>query len=243
MLTIDFKKLPLRPGDRVLDAGCGEGRHVLACHRTPCGIVGIDLNPQSLRKSRWLLDQMEKQGQGRGPVLLVRGDNFRFPFPDHAFDQIICAEVIEHSVAEHSAIRELARVLKPGGKMALSFPTVFTEQLYDWLSKEYFRTPGGHVRKVNARELARTMETNGLRVYGISFAHAFHSPYWALRCVFGLHNEKAPLPSLYRRFLTLALFSKPLRRMEGICNYLFPKSIVLYAQKQSTVHRPQSTAL
>ena len=100
------------------------------------------------------------------------------------------------------------------------------------MSYEYFRTPGGHVRKVVPRVLARHMEESRLRIYAVGFAHAFHSPYWTLRCIFGLHDEKALLPGVYRKFLHLALFSRPLRLGEKLCNYFFPKSIILYAQKE-----------
>ncbi len=242
MITIDFRKLTLRPGDRVMDAGCGEGRHVFACYRLPCRIIGLDLNPESLRKAKFVLDQMARQKEGQGEVLLLRADTLRFPFRDGSFDKIICCEVVEHVADERLAIRELSRILRIGGQIAISVPSLFTENLYDYLSPEYFRTPGGHIRKVQPQHLAKIMEGYGLLLYRVGFAHAFHSPYWALRCLFGLHDEYALLPSLYRRFLRLALFSRPLRRLEGICNYFFPKSIVLYAQKQSTVHRPQSTA-
>jgi hypothetical protein len=76
------------------------------------------------------------------------------------------------------------------------------------------------------------MEENSLRVYAVGFAHAFHFPYWMLRCVFGLHQESARIPALYRKVLTYSLFSRPLRLMEKFCNYFFPKSIILYAQKE-----------
>jgi len=115
--------------------------------------------------------------------------------------------------------------------MAITVPTTMTERIYRKLSDEYFRTPGGHIRIVNPKEMAVCMEENRLRVYAVSFAHAFHTPYWMLRCLAGLHDEKARVPAAYRKFLHLALFSHPLRLLEKILNYFFPKSIVLYAQK------------
>jgi SAM-dependent methyltransferase len=132
---------------------------------------------------------------------------------------------------DRQGVAELARILTAGGKIAITVPTLLTEHVYDRLSPEYFRTPGGHVRKVVPRRLARSMEENGLRVYAVGFAHAFHFPYWMLRCIFGLHREEATIPSLYRRILYYCLFSKPLRLMEKLCDYFFPKSIILYAQK------------
>ena len=233
MLTVDFRKLPLQPGDRVLDAGCGEGRHIFECFRHDCCTLGMDLDPRSLLKARYVLEQMRRRKDARGRFSLLRGDTLRFPFPDKTFDKIICAEVIEHVKDEHLAMAELARILKSRGRIAVTVPTLITEHVYDKLSREYFRTPGGHIRKVAPSALAASMEENGLRIYAVGFAHAFHSPYWMLRCIFGLHDEKAVVPLLYRQFLHLCLFSKPLRLAEKICNFFFPKSIILYAQKQN----------
>jgi SAM-dependent methyltransferase len=174
---------------------------------------------------------MKKRQEANGRALLLRGDALRFPFQNDTFDKIICAEVMEHVDDDRLGMAELGRILKPGGKIAVTVPTLLTEHIYDRLSKEYFRTPGGHVRKVVPQALARSMEVNGLRVYAVGFAHAFHSPYWMLRCIFGLHDEKTIIPFLYRKFLHLSLVSNPLRFLEKVCNYFFPKSIILYAQK------------
>ncbi len=233
MLTVDFRRLGIRRGDQVLDAGCGEGRHTFECFRHECAVLGMDLSQQSLLKARYVLGQMDRRNEGKGRVLLLRGDTLRFPFRDGTFDKIICAEVLEHVEDDRRGVAELARILKAGGKIAITVPTFFTEYVYDKLSKEYFRTPGGHIRKIVPQALARSMERNGLRLYAVGFAHAFHFPYWLLRCVFGLHDEKARIPLIYRRFLHLSLFSKPLRLAEKACNYFFPKSIILYAQKRA----------
>jgi len=232
MLTVDFRRLPLRKGDLILDAGCGEGRHVFECIRHECAVLGMDLSRQSLLKASFFLGHMAVRKEAKGKVLLLQGDALRFPFPDGTFDKIICAEVIEHVVDHRKGIAELARILRRGGIIAISVPTLFTEHLYDRLSPQYFRTPGGHVRKVVPRQMARSMEENGLRVTGVGFAHAFHSPYWMLRCIFGLHDDKASIPLFYRKFLHLSLFSSPLRLAEKACNYFFPKSIIVYAQKR-----------
>jgi ubiquinone/menaquinone biosynthesis C-methylase UbiE len=239
MLTVDFRRLSLRRGDFVLDAGCGEGRHVFECIRHDCSVLGMDLDHRSLSKTRYVLGQMRQRSEAKGRFLLLRGDALRFPFADGIFDKIICAEVIEHVEDERLGMAELARILKRGGKIAVTVPTLITEHVYDKLSSEYFRTPGGHVRKVIPRVLAHCMEENDLKVYAVGFAHAFHSPYWMLRCIFGLHDEKAFVPLFYRKFLHLSLLSKPLRTSEKICNYFFPKSIILYAQKKD--HSPQRT--
>jgi SAM-dependent methyltransferase len=246
MLTVDFRRMALEKGDFVLDAGCGEGRHVFECFRHDCCVLGMDLSRQSLLKARYVLGQMKERQEANGRALLLRGDALCLPFQERTFDKVICAEVLEHVDSDRLGISELGRILKPGGKIAVTVPTLFTEHAYDFLSKEYFRTPGGHVRKVIPQDLARSLEKNDLHVYAVGFAHAFHSPYWMLRCLFGLPSEKAILPRIYRKFLYLSLFSRPLRFLEKVCNYFFPKSIILYAQKalntsSQRARRTQST--
>lgn len=231
MLTIDFHKLALRPGHLILDAGCGEGRHVFASLGWPCTILGLDLNHYSLKKAHFIIESLKKKRELKGRALLIRGDVLHFPFATETFDCIICAEVLEHFPEEKILLAELTRILKKGGRIAISVPTLITEYLYDQLSYEYFRTPGGHVRKVVPQALAKSMAENNLQIYALGFAHSFHSPYWMLRCLCGLHEEKAKIPSIYRKFLHLALFSRPLRFLERIGNYFFPKSIILYGQK------------
>jgi len=231
MLTVDFRRLPLQGRDLVLDAGCGEGRHTFHCFRSNCSILGMDLDKKSLLKARWVLGEMKKRKDGNGRVLFLRGDALRFPFRTGTFDKVVCAEVIEHVRDDRLGIAERARILKPRGKIAITVPTTMTERIYKRLSDDYFRTPGGHIRIVNPKEMAACMEENQLRVYAVTFAHAFHTPYWMLRCLVGLHNEKARIPAAYRKFLHWSLFSQSLRIIEKALNYFFPKSIVLYAQK------------
>jgi SAM-dependent methyltransferase len=233
MLTVDFGRLPLRGKDLLLDAGCGEGRHTFHCFRSNCSILGMDLDKKSLLKARWVLGEMKKRGDGNGRVLFLRGDALEFPFRTGTFDKIICAEVIEHVRDDRLGVAELARILKTGGKIAITVPTTATEKMYRKLSADYFRTPGGHIRIVDPKSLAACMAENGLQVYALSFAHSFHTLYWMLRCLFGLHEEQARIPNLYRRFLHLSLLSRSLRWAERLGNYFFPKSIVLYAQKRS----------
>ena len=243
MLTVNFRRIPLDKGDLVLDAGCGEGRHTFECFRHECAVLGMDLSHQSLLKARYVLGQMERREEAKGRVLLLRGDALRFPFADETFDKIICSEVIEHVEDDRQGVAELARILNAGGKIAITVPTRLTEHVYDLLSKEYFQTPGGHVRKVIPHVLARYMEENDLRVYAVGFAHAFHFPYWMLRCIFGLHRENAWVPLVYKKILYYCLFSRPLRFLENLCNYFFPKSIIIYGQKRNghSTRRPSDS--
>src|SRR5690606_20893932 len=94
----------------------------------------------------------------------------------------------------------LVRVLKPGGTIGVSVPTWITETFYWRLDKNYSH-PGGHIRIFKAREIRNLLESFDLQIYGSDRRHSLHSPYWFLRCLFGLDNENAFFTRTYYRFL------------------------------------------
>jgi SAM-dependent methyltransferase len=165
--------------------------------------------------------------------VVMMGDVLNLPFRDGSFDKIICSEVLEHVADDNRGIGELVRVLKKGGIMAVTVPTYLSESIYWMLSEDYHNHPGGHIRKYQAQQLIAALRRNNLRVFALRWEHAFHTIYWFLRCAFGLKNEKAFIPALYYSFLEQEIISqsKFVRFMEGICNYFFPKSIIVYTQK------------
>jgi ubiquinone/menaquinone biosynthesis C-methylase UbiE len=231
MLTVNLETFCPQEGEQILDAGCGEGRHSFALSRTPCKVFALDRDHTSLRKAQYVLREMQKKGEANHATLVLQGDNLILPFRDGTFHRIICAEVLEHIPDDRGAVLELVRVLRPGGELAVTVPTPFTESVYKRLSYHYFRTPGGHIRIYRPRDLCRLLTHCGLRVHDVGFAHSFHSLYWVLRCLCGLHNDQARIPKLYHRFLHQVVLHPRLGRFERSCNHLFPKSIVIYTQK------------
>ncbi len=233
MLTVDLERIGLKPGDWLLDAGCGGGRHCFGAFDTGANIVGLDLDPEGLALTRAGLLQRQRDGNPRLAVTL-QGNVFQLPFPDNRFDRVICSEVMEHVHDYEAAIAELTRVLRPGGTMAITIPTATTEVFYLRLTRDYFESPGGHIRIFRPRALAVAMGRAGLRVDGVRFAHALHSPYWVLRSVLGLHDE-APGPTrAYRRFLMRASLSRRWTRIEKWLDWIWPKSLILYGTRVAT---------
>jgi SAM-dependent methyltransferase len=234
VLTVDFDLLGVRVGDIMLDAGCGEGRHSFECIARGARVFSMDMDMESVRKARYTLAYMKRSHQAHheGRYLVQIGDTRKLPFRDETFDRIICAEVMEHVENDDLACRELHRVLKRKGRIAVTVPTFISEMLYDILTYEYFSTPGGHIRKYVPRRLADMMRRNGLEIYGVSFKHALHTIYWLIRCVVGLHLNDHPFTRGYRRFLTLGMNSPFMQAVEGLLDNFFPKSIVLYAEKK-----------
>ncbi len=128
MLTVDFSWLPLAAGERLLDVGCGEGRHSLAAYLTPgVSVVGLDLSAKDLSTAKGRIDDMAPYDP-KGSIQFCQGDATRLPFPDHAFDRVICSEVLEHIPNFMAVLGELYRVLKPGGRLCVSVPRAWPEK-------------------------------------------------------------------------------------------------------------------
>lgn len=110
-------ELGLRPGDRVLDAGCGTGRALppLRAAVGPSGVVlGVDLTPAMLREA-------VRAGRDRDGALLL-SDVAALPLRSHALDAVFGAGLISHLPSPAENLRELARVVRPGGVLALFHP-------------------------------------------------------------------------------------------------------------------------
>jgi SAM-dependent methyltransferase len=230
LLTVDLERLDVRPGQRLLDVGCGEGRHCFGALERGARVVGLDLDRDALRRAAAPLRARARELGGAGAMLC--GDAFRLPFPDASFDRVICAEVMEHVHDYAAAARELARVVRPGGRVAVTIPTTTSEHLYLRLGDDYFESPGGHIRIFAPRRLARALAGAGLAPRGVGFAHAFHTPYWALRSVVGLPRaDQFRVVRAYRWFLIRATLSPWLGRLERLLDFVCPKSLIVYAAK------------
>jgi SAM-dependent methyltransferase len=229
VLTVDLERLGVGPGDWLLDAGCGGGRHCFGALSRGARVAGLDLDRESLRLALAGIEQ-RRSGPGAG---VLQADVFRLPFGDGRFDRVICSEVMEHVHDYGAAVRELVRVLRPGGTIGITIPTATTEWLYLALSRLYFESPGGHIRVFRPRDLARAMGRAGLRVYHAGFAHALHSPYWAVRALLGLDDETAGPTRSFRRFLLLATASHFWSRVEHALDWVWPKSLILYGVREA----------
>lgn len=243
MLTVEFERLGLAPGARVLDVGCGGGRHLRETRRHP-GItaVGVDVGTQEVTDTAKALREMDDleyelggSTEAAGPWLSMQGSGYQLPFSDGAFDCVIISEVLEHLEHDGAALQEVSRVLKPGGLLAVSVPREGPETVCWTLSSEYPFSPGGHIRIYREDQLAKMIERGGYDIVGTHYAHALHSPYWWLKCLFGLDNEDALPVKLYHQFLVWDLMQRPwlTRAMESALNPVIGKSVVFYAVKGS----------
>ncbi len=189
MLTIRLDQLGVRPGDLVLDAGSGFGRHAFALARQGANVVALDYAPNEVESTRATFAAMAEAGEIAEERFVggLQGDAVQLPFADGTFDRVITSEVLEHIQADTAAITEFVRVLKPGGTFAATVPTWLPEKINWMLSDEYHapKSVGGHVRIYSATELKAKLRSAGLAITGSHHAHALHSPYWWLKCAVG----------------------------------------------------------
>jgi SAM-dependent methyltransferase len=235
MLTVDFARFRLRPGDQVLDLGCGAGRHAFEALRRGARVVALDTDQAELEQVSAMFAAMAEAGEAPAGASagVAAGDATAMPFPDGCFDRVIAAEVLEHVPADQAAMNEIARVLRPGGAAAVTVPAWLPERICWRLSDDYHNVPGGHVRIFTRGELTAKLARAGLLVGGHHHAHALHSPYWWLKCAIGVRNDDHPLARGYHRLLVWEIMKKPaiMRLADRALNPLIGKSIVVYAVK------------
>jgi SAM-dependent methyltransferase len=237
MLTVRYERLGLMPGDRLLDLGCGGGRHAYEAMRRGARAVAVDADSGEIKDVVALMAAMQQDDEltrtSKGAGMAMTADALSLPFPSGCFDRVIAAEVLEHIPLDRRAIAELSRVLRPGGTMAVTVPRWYPELVCWALSDDYHNTPGGHVRIYRQGALVSRLEDSGLRAYASHFAHALHTPYWWLKCAVGVRDERHRLVRAYHQLLVWDITTaSPLTRVpEWLLNPILGKSLVVYLRK------------
>ncbi|WP_203335668.1 class I SAM-dependent methyltransferase [Nocardioides limicola] len=235
MLTVDFDRLGLRPGERVLDMGCGAGRHAFEMYRRGADVIAFDQDADELSNVRDLFVAMREAGEvpEGAEADIKEGDALALPFAADEFDRIVAAEILEHVPADIQAIDELVRVLRPGGTLAVSVPRWLPEIINWKLSADYHNTPGGHIRIYTDAELIDKVTKAGMEFVGKDYAHGLHAPYWWIKCAVGVTNDDHPLAKAYHKLLVWEIMKQPraLRLAGKVLDPLIGKSMVLYFVK------------
>jgi SAM-dependent methyltransferase len=238
--AIDPEVLGLRPGDRLLDVGCGVGRHLLELSRVPGLHFGFDWAREDLHKAAYWFHLMGRGGAAQGGVYFVQGDVSRLPFAGGYFDRVVCTEVLEHVDNDRAVLAELVRVLRPGGALAISVPDEPVERLFWRISGQYRNYPGGHVRIYRRRDLPRLLTESGVRPFAVRFRHSLEALYWLIRILDSRNivQEGVLTTKLSRLLGSISPRLTPLLdRYDAVGNYILPKSIVVYGRKLEHVRQ------
>ncbi|HWD24832.1 MAG TPA: class I SAM-dependent methyltransferase [Acidimicrobiales bacterium] len=236
MLTIDRRRAGVAPDVRVLDLGCGAGRHTFDALRARAAVVALDWSTADVAEVVGMVGAMLEVGEiahcGFGPLV---ADAVDLPFDDGTFDVVVASEIFEHLAADRAAIGEVARVLRPGGTLALSVPRAAPERVNWMLSRAYHSVEGGHLRIYRRRALERLLVGAGLAVTGRTYRHGLHTPYWWLRCIVGVDRTDQRLVAAFHRFLVWDMMCAPrlTRGLDFLLNPILGKSLVLYCRKPS----------
>ncbi len=232
METIEFSRLELAQGAKVLDLGAGGGRHALRASELGYQSFALDRSPDGLVSMNQWIDQIGSATSIE--VSSVVGDASALPFPDDTFDAVVCSEVLEHVLLPKDVVSEIYRVLKSGGTAALTVPRTYPEVVCWLISKEYHSARGGHIRVFTRKALIDLCIDADLCQYGFSYTHALHAPYWWLKCAVGVNKNDSWIVDIYERLLI-----KQMSDRDGLLSYidrtfgrLVGKSMVVYARKR-----------
>jgi SAM-dependent methyltransferase len=237
VLTVRYERLGVVAGDRLLDLGTGAGRHAFEAIRRGALVTALDADAGEVKNTSGMMHALASEEPDRlvsgGLGTAIVGDALQLPFGADAFDRVIAAEVLEHIPRDRLAISELARVLRPGGTMAVTVPRWWPELVTWFLSDQYHNVPGGHIRIYRRSVLVDRLAAAGLECYGAHHAHALHSPYWWLRAAVGVADDGNPLVRAYHRLLVWDITAHPplTRIPEALLNPLLGKSLVVYVRK------------
>ncbi|QCW50820.1 methyltransferase domain-containing protein [Nocardioides dongxiaopingii] len=245
MLTVDFDRLGLTAGDRVLDMGCGAGRHAFEMYRRGADVVAFDMDADELAGVLDLFGAMKEAGEvpEGAQADIKQGDALELPFADDEFDRVVASEVLEHIPDDTQAVRELVRVLRPGGTLAVTVPRWLPEVVNWKLSEEYHNAEGGHIRIYTDHELVDKVTKGGrsndgnpgdaMLFEGKEYAHGLHTPYWWIKCAVGVTNDDHPAARAYHKLLVWEIMKQPkaLQYAGKVLDPLIGKSMVLYFRK------------
>ncbi len=147
-------------GLRILDAGCGTGAAMTTYLAEYGSVTGCDISPLALSFSLQ-----------RGADRLLQASVLHLPFPARTFDLVASFDVLYHAAVtdDASAIRELARVLAPGGRLLLRLPA------YDWLRGSHDRVIHT-ARRYTVSRVKRLLAAGGLTVELVSYANTVLFP-------------------------------------------------------------------
>ena len=187
-LRTALKLLALKETEKVLDLGCAEGYVTFRLAEKSPHVTGMDISDNKLKKT----DEVGKMFKPvKLPDFVCADANERLPFNDNEFDAVLCLETLEHTISPEMVLKEISRILKPGGRAILSIPTW---SQYSWI----------HVlrNKVNPQNLNRPV------LLANQFEQPFEGHIWNFT-LSGFLNQFREIPLAPRRIKGAISFDLP----------------------------------
>ncbi len=135
-----FDWVPVDDDPLILDCPCGRGFYLNMIRRVSAArLVGCELDPDIIRKAQQNVAHLPD-------ITLTRGNIYHLPFPDASFDSVILSEILEHITDDQAGLREIWRVLKPGGVVAITVPNANYPFWWDPINKTLEKVFHTHIQ-------------------------------------------------------------------------------------------------
>jgi methionine biosynthesis protein MetW len=191
---------------RVLDIGCGDGRFCTLARNRCTAIVGVDCALKALGIAR----------QRNIPVVQSNFGEHKLPFADASFDVVTCLDVIEHIFDPFFLLKEINRVLKPGGELILTTPNLrYIKHVFDLLLRgqapktncDHASCDGGHLHYFCCKDLEQLLQECGMGVTvrrGVRQSQYRSFKLWLFKLVARLWEKEVEREFFYQGILVKA---------------------------------------
>lgn len=228
---IKLDLLKLKKGERVLDVGCSEGLQAIEIAKQRLIVYGVDPSKEQIAKFKKRA-KVEKVN-----CIALIGSVEKLKFKNNFFDAVISTEVFEHIPNLKKAINECYRVLKPGGRICVSIPTKFSEDLFKEMHP-YWVKDSTHVNFLSKKEMREVLEEAGFKVEKVEQQNFEWSIFWVIHSLLesrfdftGTPVENKKVTDEYLKIWSYLFKYRVANIILRIGNIFFPKSYYFYAVK------------
>jgi 2-polyprenyl-3-methyl-5-hydroxy-6-metoxy-1,4-benzoquinol methylase len=228
--NLNLAALGVGPGANVVDVGCGEGQLAELLARAGLHVTGVE-------PAAYLRERFRERVVSIDPASRVLdGLADRLPFADGEVEHVVTTEVLEHVPDPASALKELRRVLAPGGTLCVAVPTSYTERVF-WRLHPQYAANATHERIFTKPELRRLIEQAGFTIERWEGRNFLPAVSWVFHALLRSNSDHTGA-ILEHRFVDLGLAAvwrvlsllRVLPFVEAVGNRVWAKSWYVYCR-------------